>query len=283
MTYDKLPDLFSFMPRSSVYINPNFITFETMPYMFQDVQKAITITFSGSNESTFAQKRGHPAREIQTLPMLAARRDLKRLASLCPASAQSRMQAKTCLILEDNRLSWLKGPEFFLTTDENAWHPRIELEYKHDWHASSYNPAGASNTALAEPSNSLQNTFSNAQQTWDHPKQHETNQTPEDFFLDDPPIAEQSPCSVALDGQLEALVKETPHHARSHPESSDSSSCGSDLIPELPIPNAGPPIPAIRPQFLYQSVPPELYWQQSNNRSRVASGCSKDNLFMRRV
>ena len=253
MTYEIFLNLYSLMPRCFIYINPNFETFEPMAYMFQNIQKGLTIPSDASNESPPPQKRSHPARKIQTLSMLACRRNFKRFTTSCPSPAQPRMQAKTCLILKDNRLFWLKASEFFLTTDESAWHPQNGPEHTHSSHASSDNPIDASSTALVEPSNLPQNISSNGQPGWDHPIQHGTSQTPEDFSPDDLPIFGQAPRSVAQDGQVEASVEETPHLLCSPHESTDSSSCGSDPILGLSIPDAGPPIPAIEPQSLYRS------------------------------
>jgi hypothetical protein len=261
MADDKFLDFLTLMPRSSIHINPNFVAFESIPYMPQNVQKALTITFRGSNNSAFAHKRRYPAREIQPLAMLAGGKNLKGLTSFGPAPAQSRMQTKACLILENNGLFWLKVSQFFLTTVENAWHPQNELERRHSLHASSYNPTDASNFGLGEPSNSPRNTFSNVQRAWGRPNQPGANQTPEDFSEDDPPILQQALGSVAQGDQLGASAKETAHHVRSHPESSDSSSCASDLKSRLSIPNAGPPVPAIGQRSLFQSMPPGFFWQ----------------------
>jgi len=232
-----------------------------MQYMFQDLQKALAIPLVGSNDTTTTQKRGHPARKIQSLSMLTGRRNLKRLATLCPSPSQTRMQAKACLILKDNCLVWLKAPEFFLKTDESAWHPQNGLEDKGNWHASSYNPTDASNTALGGPLNLYQNISSNGQPTSDHPSQHETSQSPEDFSPNDPPVSQKAPRSAAPDGQLEVLVGESRRPARSLPESTDSGSCGLDPIRGLSIPNAGPPIPAKGRQSLRRSTPLGLFWQ----------------------
>ena len=233
MTYEILLNLFSLMPRCFICINPNFETVEPMPYVFQNFQEGLTIPSGGSNESPSPQERSHPARKIQTLSMLARRRNSKGLTTFCPSPAQSRMQAKTCLILKDNRLLWLKGSEFFLTTDESAWHPQNGPEHTHSWHASSDNPTDASNTALAEPSNSLRNTSSNEPLTWAHPNGRATSRTLADFVQGDPPIAEQPPRSAAPDDQAGVLVTKSPHHFRSRPGSSDLSSCGLDLTIRL--------------------------------------------------
>ena len=91
-----------------------------MQYMFQDLHKALPIPPVGSNDTTTTQKRGHPARKIQPLSMLAGRRNLKRSPTLRPSPSQTRMQAIARLILKDNCLLWLKAPEFFLRTDESA-------------------------------------------------------------------------------------------------------------------------------------------------------------------
>jgi hypothetical protein len=272
MTYEIFLDLFSLMPRCSIYINPNFETFEPMPYMFQNIQKGLTIPFDGSNEPTTSQKRSHPARKIQTFSMLACGRNSKWLTAFCPSPAQPRMEAKTCLILEDNRFFWLKASEFFLTTDESAWHPQNGLEYKHSWHASSDNPIDASNTVLVEPSDLHQSISSNEQPGLDHPIQHGTSQTPEDSSPDDLPISGQAPRSVAQDDQVEVSVEETQHLLCSPHESTDSSSCGSGPILELSIPDAGPPVPAIEPQSLYRSRLQGLFRQGLTTACELIGG-----------
>jgi len=232
-----------------------------MPYMFQNIQKGLTIPSEGSNESPSPQKRCHPARKIQTLSMLACRKTFKRFTTFCPSPAQPRMRAKPCLILKDNRLFWLKVSELFLTTDQSAWHPQNGPEPAHSWHTSSDSPTDASNTALVEPSDSPQNISSNEQPGWDHPIQHAPSQNPEDFSPDDLAIFAQAPRLVAQDDQVEASVEETPHLLCSSLESTDISSCGLDPILELPIPNAGPPVPAVELQSLYRSRLPGFFRQ----------------------
>ena len=232
-----------------------------MQYMFQDLQKALAIPPVGSNDTTTTQKRGHPARKIQPLSMLAGRRNLKRPPTLRPSPSQTRMQAIARLILKDNCLLWLKAPEFFLRTDESAWHPQSWLADKRSWHASSYNPTDASNTALAEPLYVCQSISSNGQRTSDHPSQHETSQSLGDFSPNDPPVSQKAPLSAGPDGQLEVLVGETQPPVRSLPVSTDSGSCGLDPIRRLSIPNAGPPIPAKGRQSLCRSTPLGVFWQ----------------------
>ncbi len=285
MRSEVLLNLFSPVPWCSIDINPDFETVEPMAYMFQNIKKALTIPFGGPNQPPSAQKRSHPARKIQTLPMLACCRNLEGLSPFCPSSAQAGMEAKTCLVLKDNGLSGLKVSEFFLTTDETAWHLPNGPEGRHGWHASSDNPTDASTSGLVEPSDLSHSISSNGQPALGHPIQHETSQTPEDFSPDDPPARAQAPRSAVQDGQAEGSVEETRYLLGSPHGPIDSSSCGLDPILELSIPDAGPPVPAIEPQSLYRPRLPGLSGQglttaRESNRgdAAIVSSCSKYNI-----
>jgi hypothetical protein len=261
MRSEVLLNLLSPVPWCSIDINPDFETFEPMTYMSENIKKALTIPFGGPNQPPSAQKRGHPARKIQTLAMLACCRNLKGLSPFCPSSAQAGMEAETCLVLKDNGLSGLKASEFFLTTDETAWHLPNGPEGRHSWLASSGNPAGASTSGLVEPSDLSQSISSNGQPASGHPTQHETSQTPEDFCRDDPPVLVQAPRSFAQGGQAEASVEEIRHPLDSPHGPIDSSSCGLDPVLGLSIPEAGPPVPATEPRSLFRPRLPGLSGQ----------------------
>ncbi len=253
MRSEVLLNLFSPVPWRSVDVDPDFEAFESMAYMSENIKKALAIPFRSPNHPPSAQKRGDPARKIQALAMLACCGNLKGLTPFCPSSAQSRMEAKTCLVLKDNSLLGLKASEFFLTTDETAWHLPNGPEGKNNWHASSGNPADASTSGLVEPSDLSQSISSNGQPVSGHPTQHETSQTPEDFSLDDPPVLVQVSRSFAQGDQAEASVEETQHLLGSPHGPIDSNSCGLDPVLELSTPDAGPPVPAKEPRSLLRS------------------------------
>jgi len=282
MRSEVLLDLVSPVPWRSIDIDPDFETFEPVAYMSENIKKALTIPFGSPNHPPSAQKRSDPARKIQTLAMLACCRNLKGLSPFCPSSPQARMEAKTCLVLKDDGLLGLKVSEFFLTTDETAWHLPNGPEGKHSWHASSDNPTDASTFGLVEPSGLSQSISSNGQPALDHPIQHETSQTPEDSSLDDPPARAQAPRSAVQDGQAEGSVEETRYLLGSPHGPIDSSSCGLDPVLELSIPDAGPPVPATKPRSSRQPRLPGLSGQglttarESNRGDRgIVSSCSK--------
>jgi hypothetical protein len=258
MRSDVLLNLLSLVPWRSVDIDPDFEAFESMAYMSENINKALAVPFGSSNHPPSAQKRGDPARKIQTLAMLACCGDLKGFTPFCPSSAQSRMEAKTCLVLKHNSLLGLKVSEFFLTTDETAWHLPNGPEGKNNWHASSDTPTDASTSEPAEPSSLSQSISSNGQPALGHPTQHETSQTPEDFSLDDPPARVQAPRSTVQDGQAEGSAEETRYLLGSPHAPIDSSSCGLDPVLELSTPDADPPVPATEPRSLFRSRLPGL-------------------------
>jgi hypothetical protein len=252
MRSEVLLDLVSPVPWRSIDIDPDFETFEPVAYMPENIKKALMVPFGSPNHPPSTQKRSDPARKIQTLAMLACCRNLKGLSPFCPSSTQAGMEAKTCLVLKDDGLLGLKALEFFLTTDETAWHLPNGPEGRHGWHASSDNPTDASTFGLVEPSGLSQSTSSNGQPALGHPTQHETSQTPEDFSPDDPPTRAQAPRSTAQDAQAEASVEETRYLPGSPHGPIESSSCGLDPVLELSTPTAGPPLPATEPQSLFR-------------------------------
>jgi hypothetical protein len=285
-----LLNLSSLVPWRSVDIDPDFEAFESMAYMSEDIKKTLAIPFSSPNHPPSAQKRGDPARKIQTLAMLACCGDLKGFAPFCPSSAQSRMQAKACLILKDNSLSGFKVSEFFLRTDETTWHLPNGPEGKNNWHASSDTPTDASISEPAEPSDLSQSISSNGQPALGHPTQRETSQTPEDFSPDDPPARVQAPRSAVQDGQAEASAEESRYLLGSPHGPIHSSSCGLDPVLALSTPDADPPVPATEPRSLFQSRLPGLSEQaltaarESNRGDRgTVSSCGKYSINFRNI
>ena len=282
MRSDVFSDIFSLVPWRSIDIDPDFETFELMAYMLENINKTVPIPFGGPNQPPSAQKWGHPARKIQALAMLACCRNPEGLSPFCPSSTQAGMEAETCLILEDNGLLGLKVSEFFLRTDETAWHLPNGPEGRHGWHASSHNLTGASSSGPVEPSDLSRSISSNEQPVLGHPTQHETSQTPEDFSRDEPRVLAQTPRLVVQDGQAEASAEETRCPRGSPHRPIDISSCGLGPILELSIPDAGPPTPATEPRSSHQPRLPGLFGQgpataRESNRGdiQIVSSCGK--------
>lgn len=144
------------MPTSSIHIKPDRICPQASIHMAQDFQKPVSVAPVCSDHAMSTRKRCHPARNIDTMLMLAGRRNAKTLPFFGPNPPQPRMQAESGLILEDHGLPRTQILKFFLTPGETAWRPPLWLGGTYNRCVSSDTRADASSSELAEPSASSQ-------------------------------------------------------------------------------------------------------------------------------
>ena len=135
MRAEKLVHGLAAMPAGPIDIEPDGLVPEPSIQMPQDQEKAGPIPACGVDQSQAPQQGGHPARDIEPLPMLAGRRNPEALPPAGPAPAQPGMLGKAGLILEDHRLVGAQGVQFFLMPAESAGHRRPWLGDRHGWPA----------------------------------------------------------------------------------------------------------------------------------------------------
>ncbi len=169
MGFKKNLSLFTPVPSGSVDIKPDSIIFKYSIKMLKTSQKAIPIAFRSFYHSTFTQKRCNPAKNIESCAMVAGSGNSHASSSFCPYSTNSRMQRKTSLVFEDNRLTRLKRPKFFLKQRETPSLLLSAPEYTSNRHASSNTLIGEANTELGEPLSSHQSAVSDGQRAWGRP------------------------------------------------------------------------------------------------------------------
>jgi hypothetical protein len=256
MATKKKPDLFSFVPFSSIYIEMDDITVELFQHMVQHLHKSLRVTFGSADQALPSQQWRDPTGQIEPLSMLAGGGDFEPLTFLSPTSSQTGVKAKSGLILKNDGFIILETEQFFLTPRENGWHPWHEPVDKHSWLVSGCNPSNATSIVPVALSNLPQTLSSDESPEWVHPKQLSKGQIPEGVFPDSALIVSSQTMSVELDVLTGFGVSARRFPSDSPRESSLPESCDLDQTKRLSIPDAGPPKPAIRQQFLIQSRPP---------------------------
>ncbi len=149
MCFQKLPYHITPMPTCSINIQPDRVTAKPVIKVLQHLEKTFSITAFCLDHPSEAQKRGNPARNVQSFLMLAGCRNLQAFANECPSAAKSRMQGKAAFILKHNRFFRTQRFEFFLGSWLTSSHPQLLLGDKHDWPALAGIRVDASNTELA--------------------------------------------------------------------------------------------------------------------------------------
>lgn len=256
MAPKKKPDFFSFMPFSSIYIEIDYITAELFQHMPQHLYKSLMVTFGSAYQAFPPQQGCYPAGQIEPLAMLAGGRDFEPFTFLSPTPSQTGMQAKAGLILKNNGLIFFKVAQFFLTPGENSGHPWNELEDKHSRLFSGCNLSNATSIVPVALSTLSQTLSSGELPEWVHPSQLLRYQIPGEVFPDVALTVSSRMMSVESAVLAEVGVLETWFLSDSPRESSVPESCDLDQTKRLSIPDADPPKPAIRQQFLTQSMPP---------------------------
>lgn len=258
MALQKKPDLFSFMPFSPIYIEIDNKSTELFQHMLQHLQESLLVTFCSAYQAFPSQQRRYPAGQIKPLAVLAGCSDFEPLTFLSPASSQTGMQAKAGLILKNDGFIFLEVVQFFLTPGENGEHLLSEPEDKYSRLFSGYIPGNAASIVPVALSTLSQTVVLSEPPEWDHPNQLLLDQILKAAFPNGALIVWSRMVSVESAVLVGVEVSEKWFPSDSPHESSLPESCDLDRTKRLSIPDADPPKPAIKRQFLAQSMPPEL-------------------------
>jgi len=256
MAVEEKSDFISFVPFSPIHIKMNRITSERFYNMLQYLQKSFPIALRCTYQSFPPQQWCYPTRQIEPLAVLAGGRNFESLTLLSPPSPQARMKAKAGLILKNDGFIGFEVPQFFLTPYENGAHPWSEPVDKHSQPVSGCNLSHAANIAPVSLSASVQTASSDEPPVSVHPKQPVADQIPGGFFPDSAQAVVSMLASVVSNGPVGDPVLEPEFPPDSLHVSSVPESCDLDQTKRLPVPDAGPPKPAIRRRSLSQSKLP---------------------------
>lgn len=188
MSLDKKLNLFSFMPPSSINVNPNRMPIKSFIKMPQTTKKPFSVSLRPSHQSLPSQQRNHPSEEIKPLTMLTRCRNPKLLPCFNPSYPKARMKRKSRLILKDNGLLRTQGLKLFLTSAETAWPLHSLLEDMNNPLASADSPTVASKIGPGEPLALFENTASDKPPRWGRPNELDLTQTPKAASRDVLPI-----------------------------------------------------------------------------------------------
>jgi len=231
------------MPTCSVNIQPDSIAAKPVIKVPQHLQKSFPVSAFRLYHSSLAQKRSHPARNIQAFVMLAGCRDFQPLSDECPATAQPWVQGKAAFILENNGFSRTERFEFFLGSSRISSHLLPLLEDKHGWPALTDIRVDASSTGPAELSVLSRTVVVNESPESGHPSERGSIRT---FGATPPDVALTGLRSSVSYGRGAPSVSSGSGH-RLHPylplASSDLHSSESGPEPLRSSQDAAPPIP----------------------------------------
>jgi hypothetical protein len=172
MLSEELPDRITPMPTCAINIKPDGVTAKPAIEVLQHLEKTLSVAAFGLDHACTAQKRSHPSRNIQTLLMLAGRRDLQPLSNKCPAAAKPRMQGKAAFVLKNNGFLRTQRFEFFLGPWRISSHRLLLPGDKHGRHALTDTRVDASSTGLDGPSALSRTVAVNGSPRWGHPIGH---------------------------------------------------------------------------------------------------------------
>ncbi len=143
MLFQKLPDRIIPIPTYAVNIQPDSIATKSAIKVLQHLQETLSVSAFRLDCSSMAQKRSHPAGDIQALLMLARCRNLKPLSDECPTLAQPWRQGKAAFVLKNNSFFRSQRLEFFLGSWQTSSRRRRLLGDRYDRHASTDTQADA--------------------------------------------------------------------------------------------------------------------------------------------
>jgi hypothetical protein len=218
---------FSLVPASSIYIEPDRITFQPFVNVRENVNKAIAVPSLSLDHPKSAQQWSYPSGDIEPLLVLAGRGNPQPLSTLSPSPTQTWVQRKPCFILKNYGLGRSQGFKFFLKPSEIFWRPLSSPASMCSWHASGGTLTGASSSALAVPSALSQTVAVDVLPEWDHPIEPGSIRTPEESGLSDSPILLKALRSIGLVVQALACPLTHLHLRHLRLEPIGSSSCAS--------------------------------------------------------
>ena len=219
------------MPASSIYIEPDRITFQPFVNVRKNVNEAIAVPPLSLNHPKSTQEWSYPSGDIEPLLVLTGRGNPQPLSTLCPSPTQTWVQGKSCFILKNDSLRRSQGLKFFLKPFETSWHLLFSPASMCSWRASGGTPTGASSSALVVPLALSQTGAVDVLPEWGHPIELDSIQTPEETGLSDSPILLKALRSIGP--VVQALTCPSAHlHLRHLPLGpTGSSSCASSPKP----------------------------------------------------
>jgi len=247
----KTINLFPLMPSGPIYIQPYREASQMATKMLQTGQESFSVSMRPSDHPPSAQQRSHPSKQIQTLAMLARRRNPQPASSLCPSYPQTRVQGKPRFVFKNDGFLRSQMSEFFLTPDESVWHLRSLPEDTYTLPASVDTLTGASRTEPDEPSGLSRTDASDGPRAWDRPIGRAGARMPQETspgLL----LTVFAPSASGAAGALVASRAPGPLPPDRLPGASrDSNSDALSPTRRLSIPDAGPPVPARAPRSLF--------------------------------
>jgi hypothetical protein len=243
MLFQKLTDHVTLMPTCTVNIQPNGVAAEPTIQVLQHLEKTLSITTFRLDHSSTAQKRSHPAGNIQTFLVLAGCRNLHPFANERPTTAEPWMQGKTAFVLKNNGFFRPQRFEFFLGSWRTSSRPRPLLGDRHGWLASADTRADASNTGPAGLSALSRTAAVYGSPKWGRPIVRGSIRTSGVIPPDGAQVVLRSSASYGLDGQTAFWGPRLRPHPYLPPASSGLHSSASGPEPLRSSPAVALPIP----------------------------------------
>lgn len=244
-------NLLPLMPSGPIYIQPYREASQVATQMLQTRKESFSVSMGPSDYPPSAQQRSHPSKQIQTLAMLARRRNPQPASSLCPSYTQTRVQGKPRFVFKNDGFLRSQMSEFFLRPDESVWHLRSLPEDTYSLPASVDTLTGASRTEPDEPSGLSRTDASDGPREWDRPIGRAGARIPQETSPGRLPAAFAPSASNVEDALVASRVPALLPRDRLPDASRDLSSDALSPIRRRSIPDAGPPVPARAPQSLF--------------------------------
>lgn len=249
-------NLLPLMPSGPIYIQPYREASQVATKMLQARKESFSVSMGPSDHPPSAQQRSHPSKQIQTLAMLARRRNPQPASSLCPSYPQTRVQGKPRFVFKNDGFLRSQMSEFFLRPDESVWHLRSLPEDTYTLPASVDTLTGASRTEPDEPSRLSRTDASDGPRAWDRPIGRAGARMPQETSPGLLLTVFAPSASNVADALVASQVPALLPRDRLPGASRDSNSGALSPTRRLSIPDAGPPVPARAPRSLFPCVLP---------------------------
>ncbi len=253
MLSQKLPDHITPMPTCAVNIKPDSIATKPAIKVLQYLEETLPVSAFCLDYSCTAQKRSHPAGNIQAFLMLTRCRNFQSLSDECPTAAEPWMQGKAAFVLKNNSFFRPQRLKFFLGSWRTSARRRPLLGDRYDWLASTDTQVDASSTGPDELLALSQTAAAYGSPGWGRPIGHGLVQTSEAIPLDGAQSVRQS--SASYEGDDLSVFSEPELRPRPYlpPASSGLRSSGFGLEPRRSNLAAAPPALKGGWRFLFRS------------------------------
>src|SRR5713101_882513 len=193
----ELIDEWAFVPGGAIHIEVDDFPPQAVAQTAQHGQKGLGIALGHTHHPMPTEQRCHPAEDVQSLAVFAARRHAHAFAASRPQAAEAGMFGEARLVFKHQDVAGPQMAQFFLTAGETFRPLPSWPAGRRSRGGSSDSPADAASSGLGEPSGALRSVGADEPPKWDRPTPRAAVRVARDSFPDPPTPAVAGAPSVA--------------------------------------------------------------------------------------